>query len=124
MALVTWATSLDFGKLDGMISGSLKTEASQVVRKTALDILATAQALAPVDTGYLKNSLGVGGPDNVFEVEDGGLVCVVGTAVEYANFQEWGTRFVPAHPFLTPAVEAVRPSFEAACAQLVERSAR
>lgn len=121
---VTWTTSLDTKGLDGMIAGSLKREASAVVRKTGLDILGLAQSLAPVRTGYLKSSLSPGGPENVAEVQDGGLTMIVGTAVEYGPYVNYGTRFQTAQPFLEPAVEHARPAFEAACQQLIERSIR
>lgn len=40
-----------------------------------------------------------------------GPVKVVADGVEYALYQEWGTSKMPAQPFMTPAVEAVRPGF-------------
>lgn len=102
------------------IKAEIRENASRVVRKTALDILNDAQHLAPVDTGALKNSLAPGGPQNIFEMKPGDLVAIVGTSVPYAGYQEYGTRFMPAHPFLLPAVERNRPVFEAAMAHLIK----
>ena len=41
---------------------------------------------------------------------------LITVGAEYGIYQEYGTRFMPAHPYFTPAVEAVRPQFEAAVA--------
>lgn len=55
--------------------------------------------LAPVDTGRLRDSLS-------WRVEhDTGIV---GTNVEYAEYQEYGTRFQPAQSFLRPALDVMR----------------
>lgn len=62
-----------------------------------------AKEFAPIDTGTLRRSItheinGVG--------ED--LFVRIGTNVSYAAFQELGTRFHPAHPYLRPAMETLR----------------
>lgn len=59
-----------------------------------------AKALAPVDTGNLRNSISHG-------AEDDGRTVVIGTNVQYAPYQELGApnAHVPAHPFLRPAIE-------------------
>ncbi len=60
---------------------------------------ASAKTNAPVDTGHLRRSvtheLGKIGFDQFVRI---------GTNVNYAIFQEIGTRFHPAHPFLRPAL--------------------
>lgn len=55
-----------------------------------------AAAKAPVDTGRLRNSI-------THYVQDSTSV-IVGTAVEYAAYQEFGTIRTKPHPFLKPAV--------------------
>lgn len=86
----------------------------------ALDIIGNkaadfAAALAPVDTGNLKNSM-------TSEVSQSEKAVYVGTAVEYAPYVEFGhhqevgryvpaiekrlvREFVPAKPFLKPAIQ-------------------
>ena len=86
----------------------------------ALDIIGNkaadyAAGLAPVDTGNLRNSI-------TSEVDMGEKAVYVGTAVEYAASVEFGhhqqvgryvpqigkrlvREFVPAKPFLAPAIE-------------------
>lgn len=104
----------------GAIREEVKESASRVVRKTALDVLARAAGLVPVDTGNLKGSLAPGGRGNVFEMGPGDLTAVVGTNVEYAPYVEYGTRRMAAQPYLTPAAEAMRPAFNKAMSQLVK----
>lgn len=70
--------------------------------KAAMDIEAHAKQLAPVDTGALKNAINANG---------GGLAWRVDSPAAYSTFQEFGTRKMPAHPYMVPAVEIVRPSF-------------
>ncbi|MFN7948379.1 MAG: HK97-gp10 family putative phage morphogenesis protein [Blastocatellia bacterium] len=84
--------------------------ASQVVRKAVRDIRANAQAAAPVDTGFLRNSI-----QSQMQSELTGEVTV---GADYAIYVEFGTSRRPATPFLMPAVERVRPAFEAAMKQL------
>jgi HK97 gp10 family phage protein len=88
---------------------------SELVRKTALAIEAGAKQLAPVDTGFLRNSL-------TTEINEP-LKATVGTNVEYAKYQEFGTRFQKGKAFLTPAFDEEKKGFESAVAQ-IERSLR
>lgn len=67
-----------------------------------MGVLAETQAkrLCPVDTGRLRASI-----RHTLAVEDDEIVCYVGSDVVYAIYQEMGTRFMPAQPFLRPAVD-------------------
>lgn len=95
----------------GQIGAALHKQASEIVRKTAFDVLAGASQRVPVDTGALKNS---------GHVEDGSsdLEKIVSYPMDYAGYVEYGTVHMAAQPYLTPAIEAARPGFEAACKQL------
>lgn len=57
-----------------------------------------AKEYAPVDTGRLRNSI------THEAAPDEGAV-YIGTNVEYAPYQEFGTRYQSGTPFLRPAVE-------------------
>ncbi|MBX6770881.1 MAG: HK97 gp10 family phage protein [Chloroflexi bacterium] len=99
------------------LRGQVRQRASQAVRKAAFDIEARAKQIVPVRTGNLKNSI-----QTTMESD---LTATVGTAVEYAPYVELGhhTRgggYVPPRPYLGPAAEAVRPSFEAAMKELLD----
>ena len=65
---------------------------------TALKVVAQAKALAPVDTGQLKNSI---------EWGRDGEDLIVGTNNDHAVYQEFGTRNMTAQPYLRPAVAIV-----------------
>ena len=58
---------------------------------------AYAKLKAPFDTGRLHNS--------ITHAPEGDDTEILGTAVEYAPYQEFGTRRTPAHPFFKPAVQ-------------------
>ena len=86
-----------------------------IVTESAGNIEANAQALAPVDTGNLKNSIKAKMTSQTSaEVSVG---AEYGVYVEYGHTASNG-RHVSAHPFFTPAVEKVRASFKAALAAL------
>jgi HK97 gp10 family phage protein len=61
------------------------------------DIQAGAKMRAAVDTGFMR--------DNIDREVNGGRFLVIARA-DYSGFVEYGTRFMGAQPFMTPAVEA------------------
>ena len=71
-----------------------------------------AQRNAPVDTGNLKNNIGL-------EISDGGMTATVEPTAEYAPYVELGTRFMEAQPFLKPAFEEQKKRFEKDLNELV-----
>lgn len=117
------------------LADALEEASSQIVRKTAFDIQADAANLAPVDTGFLRNSIyvatwdastyGHGGitPELLDEVETPGSEqeAIVAVGAEYGIYIEFGTRFMPADPYFFQAVDFARPYFEDAMARLEER---
>lgn len=92
------------------IAAGLGPRVTKVVIATALAVEAEAKTTAPVKTGNLRRS--------IHTVPLDATHAQVGTDVEYAPYQEYGTRNVPAHPFLTPAVEHARAPFLAALARV------
>ena len=120
------------------IADALAEASDQMVRKSAFDIQGGYQARAKVVTGFMKNSAyvvtsadsnygSVQQPqkDQVLlpEVEkpDDNHTAIVAIGAEYALPMEFGTIHMPAHPALVPAVEAVRPSFEAAMGKIEDK---
>src|SRR5262245_18750529 len=55
-----------------------------------------ASQLAPVDTGNLARSI---------RADSNGTTVEVGTSVPYGRFQEYGTVYVTASPYLRPALD-------------------
>jgi HK97 gp10 family phage protein len=59
-----------------------------------------AKVKAPVDTGFLRNSIGV--------LSVSSREAVIGVGAEYGVYQEMGTRRMAARPFMRPALEENR----------------
>ena len=91
---------------------TLTRRASQVVRKAALDTMADAKTLAPVDTGNLRNSI-------TTDARQGDLVAVVEATADYAAAVEFGIEQRP-QPFMRPAQDRNTPGFLEAISQLAE----
>lgn len=85
-----------------ILARALPALVGQIIGKVAFDIEADAKTRAPVDTSNLKNSITTE-QDDTDETR-----WYVYTNVEYAPYQELGTRHMPAHPYLLPAAEAAR----------------
>ena len=79
------------------VSDNIKSALLRGLETCGLVVEGYAKKLAPVDTGNLRNSI-------THEVDDGEPAAYIGTNVEYAPYQELGTRHMKAHPFLKPAV--------------------
>lgn len=122
------------------LRGELDGRGQAIVKKAAFDIERNAKERAPVDTGALRSSiytvLGWGGSGYgkakgdaqsrrkdakiLTEIPAQGLEAVVAVGVEYGIYVEFGTRRMGAQPYLGPAVEKIRPEFEAAMKELVK----
>lgn len=61
--------------------------AKKGIAKTTMKIYNTAVALAPVDLGFLKESID-------FKYKDGGLTGVISVGADYAIYVEYGTGIV------------------------------
>lgn len=92
-------------RLGTVIVGSEK-KASNAVFKTVKDIETDAKDYAAVDTGNMRAS--------TRGRMTGSLSGRVTVAAEYAPYVEFGTRHQAAQPFMIPAAEANRESFEQA----------
>ena len=92
---------------------TLTRRASQVVRKAALDTMADAKTLAPVDTGNLRGSI-------TTDTRTGDLSAVVEATASYAAYVEFGTRRMRPQPYMRPAQDRNTDPFMDAIAQLAE----
>lgn len=77
----------------------------KVVQYDGAKLQKAAQRNAPVDTGFLKRSIGL-------EIQDSGLTAKSEATAEYAGYQEWGTRFMEAQPYMKPAFDEVKGEFK------------
>lgn len=78
------------------ISDAMKSRVHDAMVFEAEAMKTTAQALAPIRTGYLASTI-------FGTVED--WVLKLGATASYAAYQEFGTRFIRARRFLSHAVE-------------------
>jgi HK97 gp10 family phage protein len=99
----------------GRIESQIEKALSQAVRTAAHNIWVQAKLLAPVDHGFLRNSIEV----NV----ESPLKATIGTNIEYAKYQEFGTRYQKGKAFLTPAFDVEEKKFQSEL-QKIERSLR
>jgi HK97 gp10 family phage protein len=91
---------LDTRELD-RIASKLGTNTRSVIEGLAFEVEARAKAIAPVDTGALRNSI-------FTEIgKTGAVVARVGPSVEYGPYVELGTYKMGARPFLAPALQTV-----------------
>lgn len=77
----------------------------KAVRLNGSELQTKAQEKSPVDTGQLKRSIGL-------EITDGGLTAEVEPGVDYAAYQEYGTRFMNAQPFMRPSLKEQAKQFK------------
>jgi HK97 gp10 family phage protein len=96
---------------DKAIQG-MEQAVSLALEASALLVEGQAKALAPVDTGNLRNSI-------THEVE--GQEAKVGTNVEYAPYVELGTVKMAAQPYLNPALEQNKGNIKRIFADAIQR---
>jgi HK97 gp10 family phage protein len=91
--------------------------AFEVIMKQAELIKGLAQIYVPVDTGSLRDSIriergGEGKGWRQIRIRAGGYITnpKTGKLVNYAKYQEFGTRYQPPKYYITLAVEEVRPT--------------
>ena len=117
---------LDTRELD-KIAKQLNIRKEAVGRRMAFQIEKEAKQLAPKDTGALRNSIytvtqktdGYSAASSAAKSANpavttaphpaptGDVIANVGPCVDYAEYQEFGTSRMAAHPYLTPAVEQI-----------------
>lgn len=98
----------------GAIVANLRPALRPVIEKTGMDMVAIEQELSRVDTGAMRSGW-------TFEMT-GDLEGVNYNSVEYTPVHEYGSVTIPAQPMLHPAIDQVRPGFEAAVASVLAQS--
>lgn len=122
------------------VADALKPACQSVVKQVAFEIAKDARGLAPVDTGFLSNSIYVSMEDdstydagNILppgdsyllpeEIAPDDMSAIVGVAANYGEYVEFGTRFMAAQPYFYPAMEWGRRSLDAELAVLWAKAA-
>jgi len=94
------------------IAAKMPGAARALVQKGVADVEGQAKQRAAVDTGAMRNSIG--------GRMTGDTSREVSVGQDYGVHLEYGTVNMPAQPFMNPAVDAVRPGFEAGARKLAE----
>lgn len=81
-------------------AGTQGAMAVHAVRKTTLDVVATGQLFAPVDTGNLMNSIGAD-----FEADGHGFEGIAGPTADYGAHVEFGTATRAPAAYMGPAFD-------------------
>lgn len=101
-------------KLQKKLKQNVRMEdVKKVVGHNGAEMQAKAQQKAPVDTGYLKRSIGI-------EFTDRGMSAEVEPKADYGAYVELGTRFMEAQPYLGPAFNEQKEKFKKDMKKLVE----
>ena len=100
------------------IQGKLRKNATLADVKRAVavngaEMTRNAERLAPVDTGKLAGSINL-------SLEDGGLTAVTRDGVNYGVYNDLGTRFMSAQPFMTPSFNLQAKKFKRDMEMLVK----
>lgn len=85
--------------------------AGAALAKTAMDIVARAQSIVPVDTGYLRSSIGA-------DIDRAALTADVGPTAHYGGYVENGTSRMAPRPYIGPAFDAIAPKLEQVLARI------
>jgi len=136
---MTAVIRLETKELD-RIAANLKPKRNKIIRETALRVEDKAKQSAPFEigalraSGYVKTDKGSGYASAAAAAQ--GLRpeariapepklrnpgdAIVGFSVEYALYQELGTKKMGAQPYLVPAVESERARFDKRMKELVK----
>jgi HK97 gp10 family phage protein len=79
------------------ISDKVKSFVSTFPGQVADEMVQKMQAIAPVDTGYLR--------DHIVSEDSGDGRATVTSEAEYSIYVEFGTRFMSAQPFFFPVFD-------------------
>ena len=95
-------------------TNGMDSRTSLVVRKAAFDVERIAKTLAPVDTGFLKNSIHTQIRTANFRTYGAEVIA----GANYASYLEYGTSRMAPQPYMQPALDRVSPGFLAAMAAI------
>lgn len=83
-------------------------DVKRVVRQNGSELQSKMQDKADFTRGYAtgatKRSIGL-------DIIDGGMTAEVGATTEYAEYLEYGTRYMTAQPFVAPALDEQKTQF-------------
>ena len=110
----------DTTNLNRLLS-SIDPDTEKAIKTIAFQVEALAKIKAPVDTGALRSSIYVSlkssntpptSSEESLPTPKDNLTAYIGPSVEYAIYQELGTRSMDPQPFLVPALREVERQLE------------
>jgi len=109
-------SSLEFLSAEMKAAGPKAIALAKVVlKKTAIDIERNAKAIAPVDTGNLKNSIG---HSDMRLLSETNLAIEIGPTANYGQYVELGTSTQAPQAYMGPSLDRFGAPFEQAMAQI------
>lgn len=105
----------EFIQFAEQLEREVENEAKEVIKEATLKTERDAKLLAPVDTGYMRNSI-----QSTFE--EGGLKGIVTANAEYSIFLEFGTSRQPAQPFLFPSFNSNLQKFLSNFSKIIDKA--
>lgn len=111
-------------RLVGELQHELRHAVSGAVHRSGERIKEDARRRVPVDTGKTRDSI-----DFEVDDQDGRIELIVfadrfGDHPEVPGLLEYGTRYMPARPWMTPAGEGDRETFNGEMRQIVDELGR
>ena len=85
----------------------------KVIRHNGSQLQAGIQSNADFSKGYQTGAVGL-------DIKDNGLTAESGSTTEYAEYLEYGTRFMEAQPFIKPAFDKQAEKFKRDMKRLTE----
>ena len=95
-------SSVEFDSTQWGFDVSINGPAGEFMKRLALQVETAAKRLAPVDTGRLRSSI-----THTVEGNGDAMRAEIFSNVNYAIYQELGTRYQSGKPYLRPAVVQV-----------------
>lgn len=87
-------------------SREIRSQAWKVLKNTAEKGKAKAKELAPYEFGFLEENI-------TTDLSDWpGMTTKIHSQASYSGYQEFGTRFMDAQPFMRPALKDISPQFK------------
>lgn len=99
---ITLSLKANFGGLEKIIA-NCDSLTPEIVKKYGFEAEGYAKSFAPVDTGYLRDTL----TSRMIDI----TTARIQSNAPYDIYQEMGTYKMAAHPFLSPAIEMIAGRF-------------
>lgn len=88
-----------------LINKAKMNEVKSIVMQNGAELQQKAQRNAPVRTGDLRRSIGL-------EILDNGMTAQVAATMNYSAYVEYGTRYMNAQPYMSPAFHDQKIQFQ------------